>query len=218
MTFVSGLIGVPAPNGLIPQAPIHTRSLVVMGRGKKLSDTALNADQERTTNLPGIEITTPAHNEPISVVEQRLSNLAQGILSLILLTGPFLHILGLIPRGVLAGLFWLMGIDALTGNNITSQLLFLVQDRSLTPQSHPLHRVRSSRIWLFVFLELIGFGITMAIVQTRAAIGFPVIIMLLVPFRTFIVPKLPFTDEELQLLDSPTASAFVSIFFFPCNT
>lgn len=41
---------------------------------------------------------------PIAVVEQRVSNLAQGSLCLVLLTGPFLHILGLVPRAVLAGL------------------------------------------------------------------------------------------------------------------
>jgi len=41
---------------------------------------------------------------PVAVVEQRVSNLAQGALCLVLLTGPFLHILGLVPRGVLAGL------------------------------------------------------------------------------------------------------------------
>lgn len=30
-TFIAGLLGVPAPNGLIPQAPLHTASLVVTG-------------------------------------------------------------------------------------------------------------------------------------------------------------------------------------------
>ena len=34
-TFIAGLIGVPAPNGLIPQAPIHTTSLLVMGQSLK---------------------------------------------------------------------------------------------------------------------------------------------------------------------------------------
>lgn len=37
---------------------------------------------------------------PIAVVEQRVSNLAQGALCLVLLTGPFLHVLNLIPRGM----------------------------------------------------------------------------------------------------------------------
>ncbi len=42
-----------------------------------------------------------------------------------------------------------------------------------------------------------------------AAIGFPVIILLLVPIRTSLIPRLPFTAEELDVLDGPTASAFV---------
>jgi hypothetical protein len=56
---------------------------------------------------------------PVAVVEQRLSNLAQGCLctsiiimlmedlmiGLVLMTSPFQHVLGLIPKGVLAGLF-----------------------------------------------------------------------------------------------------------------
>ena len=44
-----------------------------------------------------------------------------------------------------------------------------------------------------------------------AAIGFPIIIMLLVPIRTLIIPRLPFTPEELSILDGPTASEFVSL-------
>ena len=44
------------------------------------------------------------HEVPVAVVEQRVSNLAQGSMCLVLLTGPFLHVLHLIPRGVLAGL------------------------------------------------------------------------------------------------------------------
>jgi boron transporter len=39
---------------------------------------------------------------PVGVVEQRVSNLAQGSLCLVLLTGPFLHVLSLIPRGMLS--------------------------------------------------------------------------------------------------------------------
>lgn len=41
---------------------------------------------------------------PLAVVEQRVSNLLQGSLCLVLLAGPFLRLLYLIPRGVLAGL------------------------------------------------------------------------------------------------------------------
>ena len=36
---------------------------------------------------------------PVGVVEQRVSNLSQGAMCLVLLTGPFLHVLNLIPKG-----------------------------------------------------------------------------------------------------------------------
>lgn len=42
-----------------------------------------------------------------------------------------------------------------------------------------------------------------------AAIGFPIVILWLVPVRTFLVPRLPFTEDELAILDGPTASPFV---------
>ena len=34
--------------------------------------------------------------------------------------------------------------------------------------------------------------------------------MLLVPLRYFVVPRLDFTDDELDVLDGPVASPFVS--------
>lgn len=46
--------------------------------------------------------------------------------------------------------------------------------------------------------------------QTIAAIGFPIIITLLVPVRVFLVPKLGFSKDELDILDGPVASPFVS--------
>ncbi|KAG8947394.1 hypothetical protein FRC03_001049 [Tulasnella sp. 419] len=145
---------------------------------------------------------------PVAVVEQRVSNLVQGSLCLVLLTGPFQHVLGLIPRGVLAGLFFAMGVEGVLENGVTAKFLYLIQDRNLVPDTEPLRKVRNSRIILFLAIELIGFGATFAITQTIAAIGFPIIILLLIPVRTSIIPKLPFTPEELRILDQPTASAF----------
>lgn len=34
--------------------------------------------------------------------------------------------------------------------------------------------------------------------------------MALVPIRVWLIPKMPFTDEELDILDGPVASDFVS--------
>ncbi|KAG6887776.1 hypothetical protein C0992_010785 [Termitomyces sp. T32_za158] len=221
-TFLAGILGLPAPNGLIPQAPIHTTSLLVMGHPLEKRDIEedatiigsetqtpsppSDADRLRMTKLSLLDKTNP--EVPVSVVEQRVSNLAQGSLCLVLLTGPFLHVLNLIPRGVLAGLFWYMGADALRGNGITQKLLYFLRDQKLTPEDEPLRKVRKSRILLFLAVQLVGFGATFAITQTIAAIGFPVIIMLLIPLRVFLIPRLPFTQEELAILDQPTASPF----------
>lgn len=142
------------------------------------------------------------------VVEQRVSNLAQGLLTLGTMSGPLLVVLHLIPQGVLAGLFFIMGVQALEGNGLTLKMLYLCRDRTLTPASEPLSRIqRKQAIWYFVGMELVGFGATFAISQTVAAIGFPIIILLLIPIRTSLLP-LYFTKEELSILDAPTASTF----------
>ena len=129
---------------------------------------------------------------PVAVVEQRVSNLAQGAMCLVLLTGPFLHVLNRIPKGVLAGLLfvhlstlhapiysyllnlsripassWFMGADALQSNGITTKILYLIRDRTLTSPRDPLRKVRPSRLVLFVLVQLVGFGATFAITQTR---------------------------------------------------
>lgn len=123
---------------------------------------------------------------------------------------------------------WFMGTDALRGSGVTAKFLYLIRDDSLTSPHEPLRLVRPSRVWLFLAIELLGFGATMAITQTiggheqprcrtmanlpcTAAIGFPVIIFLLIPIRTHVIALLPFTEAELAILDGPTASPFVSL-------
>lgn len=254
-TFISGLLGVPAPNGLIPQAPLHTASLVVMGyedADVPLTESVLEEDvgekRPRSTSTAmaeaeagmkrrprassGASLTRRAsqmsesmreaqarrrslaaaraerREVPVAVVEQRVSNLAQGCLCLILMTKPFEHVLGLIPKGVMAGLFWYMGTDALLSSGVTEKMLYLVRDPRARSPSDPLNRVRKSRIAIFTLVELIGFGATFAITQTIAAVGFPIIIMLLVPARYFIVPHLGISPQELEILDGAVASPF----------
>ena len=142
------------------------------------------------------------------VVEQRFSNLAQGLLTLVAMTGPLLVVLGLIPQGVLAGLFFVMGIQALEANGMTSKILFLLRDRELTRPDEQLKRIkRRAAIFTFVAVQLLGFGATFAITQTIAAIGFPVFILLLIPMRTWLMPRW-FQVDELDILDEPTASPF----------
>ncbi|KAI2778676.1 HCO3 transporter family-domain-containing protein [Daldinia loculata] len=193
-TGVAGILGLPFPNGLIPQAPFHTESLCV---------TKLEADTEENGEAKGHYVLKRTH-----VVEQRVSNLAQGLLTLGTMTGPLLVVLHLIPQAVLAGLFFIMGYQALEGNGITAKLLFLLRDHALTPGGHPLAGIpRRAAVWTFVAVELVAFGATFAITQTVAAVGFPVVILALIPVRALVLPRV-FTPPELAILDAPTASPF----------
>jgi hypothetical protein len=196
-TGLSGLLGIPAPNGLIPQAPFHTASLCV---------TKMVEDDDGDGKGKGHATAVIDH-----VVEQRVSNLAQGLLTLICMTGPLLVVLHLIPQGVLAGLFLVMGVQALEGNGITLKLIYICKDAKMTRSDDPFRKLRRKwAIHTFVLIELLGFAATFAITQTIAAVGFPVIILLLIPFRTWIMPYW-FTAEELSILDGPTASEFTMV-------
>lgn len=124
-TFIAAFLGLPAPNGLIPQAPMHTSSLVIMGfqdqeqkhdyesnpvSPSRSGDQTLPAsptDEVRPSPFGNEKASVPVMRVevPVSVVEQRVSNLAQGAACLVLMTGPFLKLLHWVPKGVLAGLF-----------------------------------------------------------------------------------------------------------------
>lgn len=192
-TGIAGILGLPFPNGLIPQAPFHTESLCVTAPvTEEDSDGKVKHYFKRT-----------------HVVEQRFSNLAQGLLTLVTMSPPLLVVLHLIPQAVLAGLFFIMGYQALEANGIIEKLLFLLREKSMTSPSDPLNSLkRRGAIWAFVSIELLGFGATFAITQTVAAVGFPVIIFLLIPLRVMVLPHF-FTSEELGVLDGPTAGPHV---------
>ncbi|KAK0635405.1 HCO3 transporter family-domain-containing protein [Bombardia bombarda] len=205
-TGVAGLLGLPFPNGLIPQAPFHTESLcvteVVLHDEKDKDESNNNSSSNNNNNNSSYEY------KATHVVEQRVSNLAQGLLTLGTMSSPLLVVLHLIPQGVLAGLFFIMGFQALEANGITAKLVFLARDVALTPAGHPLRRVRRrAAIWLFVAIELVGFAATFAITQTVAAVGFPVFILALIPVRAWLLPRW-IGEDELGLLDEMTASPF----------
>jgi len=123
------------------------------------------------------------------------------------MAAPLLALLHRIPHAVLAGLFFVMGLQALQANGLTAKLAFLAGDARLASPAHPLRRVRRRAAAAFVALELAAFAATFALTQTVAAVGFPVVVLLLVPLRAALLPRL-FAEHELALLDAPAASEF----------
>lgn len=214
-TGVAGLLGIPAPNGLIPQAPLHTYSLCIYEYDEKL----------------GI-------NKISRVVEQRLTNTLQGLMTIGMMTRPLLVVLGTIPQCVLAGLFWIMAITTIDETDVAKRMRFLFLDDSwkqklkhvvlrnkdkennseeedsdnaeIIPAEYPVEYYLSSRKYfaLYLVFELIAFTGEFSITNTKAAIGFPGVLMLILVLVPIIFPRV-FPKEELDLLDSEAADELI---------
>lgn len=96
--FVAGITGLPLPNGLVPQAPVHTDSLTVY-------ETHLNVIKTED----GAEIRKPLV-KATAVVEQRVSHFMMGMAIWGTMTGPLLAVLSTMPAAVFAGVFFVVGV------------------------------------------------------------------------------------------------------------
>ncbi|KAB5578738.1 HCO3 transporter family-domain-containing protein [Coniochaeta sp. 2T2.1] len=175
-TFVAGILGLPMPNGLIPQAPVHTDSLTVYMTGLRIIPTAEGED---------IEIRRPVVTAE-AVVEQRVSHFVMGVALIGTMTGPLLAVLHTMPNAVFAGVFFVVGWGSIESNGI-------------------LQKIRKRKIWLYIGIQFFAVAACVAISHTLAAVGFPVLVLLLVPLRTLVVPGW-FKLKELQILDEFTTT------------
>ena len=98
-TSICGILGIPPANGLLPQAPLHSESL--MHTEKETIQSYV--DGEERTEVRDVK----------RVHEQRLSAFLHAGAILVFISPPFQHILGLTPTSVLAGLFMFMGEQSL---------------------------------------------------------------------------------------------------------
>ncbi|GAB7365736.1 hypothetical protein MBLNU230_g7073t1 [Neophaeotheca triangularis] len=190
--FICGILGLPFPNGLIPQGPLHTNALCVYKP---------QATTTTTTKSPP----TISH-----VVEQRFSHLAQGLLFLTTMARPFLLCLNQIPQAVLSGLFMVMGLQALTTNGVVAKILFLLQDKHCTPADHAFNSVSRRALCSVLALQVLAFAACFAVTQTVAAIAFPAFIVLMIPVRVWLLPRW-LAEGDLATLDGPVASGFVML-------
>jgi len=210
-TLVSGFLGLPAPNGLVPQAPVHSESLSVLNRidvDHDAKEGVVPYEEYEDWKKRTREESKRVEHKVVrtSIVEQRLSHLAIGLLTVGTMTRPLLVVLGLMPRALFAGVFLVVGWGSLEGNGVTHKTLYLLRDPKMTPLDHILLHVRRRKIALYVGIQWLFFAMTFAISQTIAAIGFPLIIIVLIPLRTHYAPKW-FTPAELAILDAPTANS-----------
>ncbi|KAL8142658.1 hypothetical protein V2J09_015690 [Rumex salicifolius] len=260
LTLLCGLIGVPPANGVIPQSPMHTKSLATLkhqllrnrlvatarqsigtnsslgqlygkmqeeyqhmqtplvyqessSRGlKDLKESTIQAAQSMgMIDAPVDESVFDVEKEiddllPVEVKEQRLSNLLQS--SMVGACVAAMPVLKMIPTSVLWGYFAFMSIESLPGNQFWERILLLFTAPSrrykVLEEYHatfvetvPFKSIAVFTVFQTLYL-LVCFGITWVPI---AGVLFPMMIMLLVPVRQYVLPKF-FKGAHLQDLDA----------------
>ncbi|KAK2624776.1 hypothetical protein QTJ16_005969 [Diplocarpon rosae] len=163
-TALCGILGIPPANGLLPQAPLHSESLLHIARHKVIVTSPETGEREVTCV------------EKQQVYEQRWSPLLQAAGILIFVSPPLQHVLGLTPTSVLAGLFLFMGEQSLAVNPILFRFFHM-----LTPPSELPALPKGVRdhwgIHGYTAVQIIMTGVIFYVTLTVAAPAFPVIII-----------------------------------------
>ncbi|XP_075503369.1 putative boron transporter 2 [Primulina tabacum] len=260
LVILCGLIGIPPSNGVIPQSPMHTKSLATLKHQllrNKLSSTARESIKKNANLSQLYQSMKEAYNEmqtplvfqtppalglkelkdstiqqastsgymdapvdesvfdvdkdiddllPMEVKEQRLSNLLQSLLSGACVAA--MPLLKKIPTSVLWGYFAFMAIESLPGNQFWERILLLFTAPSrrykVLEEYHatfvetvPFKTIAIFTLFQTVYL-LLCFGLTWIPI---AGVLFPLLIMLLVPVRQYVLPKF-FKGAHLTDLDA----------------
>ncbi|KAF2993246.1 hypothetical protein E8E13_000432 [Curvularia kusanoi] len=176
-TALCGLLGIPPANGLLPQAPLHSESLLYE------TNEPLKIEIERP-DAEAVEYVEP-HK---TVYEQRYSNLISAGTILIFVAPPFQKLLSFTPTAVLAGIFLLYAYQTVTTNPILHRLGYMLTPKSqLPPLPAGVSRWRDIHTWTLTQLVITYsiFGIT----QSPAGPAFPIIVFSLVPLRLKVLKR-----------------------------
>jgi hypothetical protein len=187
-TALCGILGIPPANGLLPQAPLHSESLLHSVAAKPLA-------QDKSTAQDNEEMV-----ERQEIYEQRWSPFLQAAAILVFVSPPFQHVLGLTPTSVLAGLFLFMGEQSLAVNPILYRFFYILTPPSELP-TLPKGIPNYWGIHGFTVVQILITGIIFYVTLTVAAPAFPIIIIALVPVRLLIMNKI-WGRETLRFVDA----------------
>jgi hypothetical protein len=188
-TALCGILGIPPANGLLPQAPLHSESLMHDVKDEFTEETVLDKHGlERTVQVPVQR-----------VYEQRWSSFIHAAAILICIAPPLQLVLGLTPTSVLAGLFIFMGQQSLAANPILLRTFHM-----LTPPSElPKLPAGISSYWpihAYTLFEIVMTVVVFIVTLTVAGPAFPIIIIALVPFRLLAMNKI-WSPDVLRYVD-----------------
>ncbi|KAF6036142.1 SLC4A3 [Bugula neritina] len=139
------------------------------------------------------------------VIEQRVTNFGVHIL---VGASMFLGmVLKYIPIATLFGVFLYMGVASLGGIQLYQRLVLLITPTKHHPMDVGYVRyVRLLKMHMFTAIQVLCVGVLWAVKSSPAALAFPFVLILLVPFRSFVLPKI-FNEEELAELDKADSNS-----------
>ncbi|KAL8926204.1 MAG: hypothetical protein Q9208_003107 [Pyrenodesmia sp. 3 TL-2023] len=185
-TALCGILGIPPANGLLPQAPLHSESLMHSEKEEML----ISVDGEEKVE----------HREVRRVYEQRWSAFLHASAILVFVSSPLQHVLGFTPTSVLAGLFMFMGEQSLSVNPILYRFFYLLTPASELPALP--EDVQGYRgVHTYTFVQIVVTVVIFVVTLTKAAPAFPVLVIILVPIRLLLMNKL-WHWETLRFVDA----------------
>ncbi|KAL8816252.1 MAG: hypothetical protein Q9223_004711 [Gallowayella weberi] len=185
-TALCGILGIPPANGLLPQAPLHSESLMHAEKEEIL----ISMDGEEKVEFRDVK----------RVHEQRWSAFLHAGAILVFVSPPFQHLLGLTPTSVLAGLFMFMGEQSLSVNPILYRFFYLLTPPSELPALPT--DVKSYRgVHTYTVVQIVVTVVIFIVTLTKVAPAFPVLIIILVPIRLLLMNKM-WHRETLRFVDA----------------
>ncbi|XP_015227524.1 PREDICTED: band 3 anion transport protein [Cyprinodon variegatus] len=176
MGGISSIFGVPWLSAATVRSVTHANALTVMSKGPK----------------PVIE----------KVIEQRISGICVAIMvGVSIFMEP---ILKMIPMTALFGIFLYMGITSLSGVQMWDRMLLLITPKKYHPSDAYATRVKTLRMHLFTFIQLVCLTILWLVKQSAFSLALPFFLILTVPLRMFMTGRL-FTPLEMKCLDADDA-------------
>ncbi|CAL4118402.1 unnamed protein product [Meganyctiphanes norvegica] len=179
INLISGIFGAPFMTPAVVRTVSHTSALTVVA-----------------SPGPGLPPKT------VGVLEQRLSALLVAIMvGLSVLMAP---VLNLVPKPVLFGIFLYMGVSSTAGIQFLERIFIMLMPVKYHPDVPYVTEMRTLKMHLYTVIQLILLIVLWVVKQSPAALCFPFILLMLIPIRMYIMPRI-FDLDELDALDGSGA-------------
>lgn len=182
--IVQSILGLPWTHAALPHSPLHARQLADVEEYEDHGRRYERVVKSRETRWTGF----------MTHVLVGLSILAKNALKQI-------------PLAVLYGFFLFLGFGTLDGNALWDRILLLFTQSEKYPPNHYVRRVKIQRIHLYTIIQVLLLAFLWFIKSNfylgdtifNAGLLFPLIIVLFIPIRLYVLPRI-FTPSELQAL------------------